>query len=162
MLLLFSHSVLSDPLQSHWLQHARLPFPSLFPRAYSNSCPSHQWCHSNISPSVIPFSSCLQSFPESGSFPRVSFLHQVAEYWSFNISLSNQYSGLISFRIDWLDLLEVLGTLESLLQNHSSKSISSSTFSLLHGPTLTSMHDYWKNHSFDYMDLCQQTNISAF
>ena len=68
-------------------------------------------------------------------------------YWSFNISLSNKYSGLISFRIDWLDLLAVQGTLKSLLQHHRSKA--SKVFSFLYGPTLTSIHDYWKNHSFD-------------
>ena len=81
------------------------------------------------------------------------------KYWSFSFSISpsNEYSGLISFRIDWFDLLAVQGTLKSLLQHHSSL-----VLSLLYGPTLTSIHDYWKNHSFDYMDLCQQSDISAF
>ena len=69
----FSRSVMSDPLQPHGLQHTRLPCPSPTPRAYSNSCPSSQWCHSTISSSVVPFSSCLQSFPASGSFPRSQF-----------------------------------------------------------------------------------------
>ena len=69
----FSHSVMSDSLQPHGLQHSRLPFPSPTPRACSNSCPSSQWCHSTISSSVIPFSSCLQSFPASGSFPMSQF-----------------------------------------------------------------------------------------
>ena len=64
----FSHSVMSDSLQPHGLQHARLPCPSLTPGAYSNSCPSSRWCHPTISSSVIPFSSCLQSFLASGSF----------------------------------------------------------------------------------------------
>ena len=64
----FSHSVMSDSLQPHGLQHARLPCPSPTPRVYSNSCPSSQWCHPTISFSVVPFSSCLQSFPASGSF----------------------------------------------------------------------------------------------
>ena len=73
------------------------------------------------------------------------------EYWtfSFNISPSNQYSGLISFRMDWLDHFAVQGTLKSLLQHHSSKSINSSALSFLYSPTLTSTRDYWKNHSFD-------------
>ena len=73
------------------------------------------------------------------------------KYWSssFSISFSNEYSGLISFRIDWLDLLAVQGTLKSLLQHHSSKTFSSSALSFLYSPTLTSIHDYWKNHSFD-------------
>ena len=94
------------------------------------------WHHPTISSSVVPFSSCLQSFPTSqqGLFQWVSFLHQVAKYWSFNISLSNQYSGLISFRIDWLDLLAVLGTLKSLLQHHSSKAsvLQRSAFFMVH------------------------------
>ena len=76
--------------------------------------------------------------------------------FSFSISPSNEYSGLISFRMDWLNLLAVQGTLKSLLQQHSSKASI-----LLYGPTLTSIHDYWKNHSFDYMDLCGQSNVSA-
>ena len=73
LLLLFSHSVVSDSLWSHGLQHARLPCPSPTPGACSNSCPSSQWCHPTISSSVIPFSSCLQSFPPSGSFPMSQF-----------------------------------------------------------------------------------------
>ena len=74
------------------------------------------------------------------------------QYWSFSFSISpsNEYLGLVSFRIGWFALLAVQGTLKSLLQHHSSfKSISSSAFSLLYGPTLTSIHDYWKNHSLD-------------
>ena len=74
------------------------------------------------------------------------------KYWSFSfrVSSSNEYSALISFRIDGFDLLAVQGTLKSLLQHHSSKAPISSAFSFLYGPTLTSIHDYWKNHSFDY------------
>ena len=76
-------------------------------------------------------------------------------YWSFSFSISpsNEYSGLISFRIDWIDLLAVQGILKSLLQLPRFENISSSALSLLHSPTLTSVHDYWKNHSFGYMDL---------
>ena len=69
----FSHSVVSDSLRPHGLQYARLPCPSPTPRACSNSCPSSQWCHPTISSSVVPFSSCLQSFPASGSFPMSNF-----------------------------------------------------------------------------------------
>ena len=65
----FSHSVVSDSLRPHGLQHNRLPWPSPTSEAYTNSCPSSQWCHPTISSSVIPFSSCLQSFPASGAFP---------------------------------------------------------------------------------------------
>ena len=89
------------------------------PRAYSNSCPLSQWCHPSISSSVVPFSSCLQSFPASGSALRIRW----PKYWSFSFSISpsNEHPGLISFRMDWLDLLAVQGTLRSLLQHHSSK-----------------------------------------
>ena len=81
--------------------------------------------------------------------------------WSFSISPSNEYSELISFRIDWFDFLAVRGTLKSPPVPQF-ESISSSALSLLHSPTLTSIHDYWKNHSFDYMDLCRQSVVSAF
>ena len=88
-------------------------------------------------------------------FQWVNFSHQVAKYWSFsfNISPSNEHPGLISFRMDWLDLLAVQGTLKSLLQHHSSKA-SILRCSAFFSPTLTSIHDYWKNHSLDYTDLC--------
>ena len=94
------------------------------PRVYPNSCPLSQWCHPTISSSVIPFSSHLQSFPASGVFSNKSALHiRWPKYWSFsfNINSSNEHSGLMSFRMDWLDLLAVQGTLKSLLQHHSSK-----------------------------------------
>ena len=118
----FSRSVVSDSLWPHALQHARLPCPSPTPKVYSNSCPSSRWCHPTISYSIFPFSSCLQSFPASESFPNESVFHiRWPKYWSFSISPFNEYSGLISFRMDWLDLLAVQGTLKSLLQHHSSK-----------------------------------------
>ena len=86
------------------------------------------------------------------------------KYWSVSFSISpfNEYSGLISFRIDWLDLLAVQGTLKSLLQQNSSKAsiLQHSTF--FYGLTLTSIHDYWKNHSFDCMDFCWQSDVSSF
>ena len=98
------------------------PCPSWIPRVHLNSCPSSQWCHSTISSSVIPFSSWLQSFPASGSFPMSQFFRWPKSWsFSFSISSSKEYSGLISFRMDWLDLLAVQGTLKSLLQHHSSK-----------------------------------------
>ena len=113
---------MSDSLWPHGLQHARFPRLSPSPGACSNSCPLNQWCHPTISSSFTPFSSCLQSFPASGSFSNQSALRiRWPKYWSFNISPSREYSGLISFRIDWLDLLEVQGTLKSLLQYHNSK-----------------------------------------
>ena len=91
---------------------------------YSNSCPLSQWCHPTISSSVIPFSSHFQSFPASESYPVNQFFASGGQsYWSFSFSISpsSEYSGLISFRVDWLDLLAVQGTLKSLLQHHSSK-----------------------------------------
>ena len=121
----FSRSVMSDSLRPHRLRHTRLPSPSSTPGAYSNSWPSSQWCHPALSSFVVPFSSCLQSFPASGSFPMSqSVLHiRWPKYWSFSFSISpsNEYSGLISFRIDWFNLLVVQETLKSLLQHHSSK-----------------------------------------
>ena len=118
-----SGSLMSEFLWPHRLQHARPPCPSLTPRVYPNSCPLSRWCHPTISSSVIPFSFCLQSFPASGSFPESAFCIRWLKYWSlsFNISLSNEHSGLISFRMNWVDLLAVQGTLKSLLQHHSSK-----------------------------------------
>ena len=113
---------MSDSLQLHGLQHAKLPCPSLSPRACSNSWPLSQRCHPVTSSSVIPFSSCLQSFSESGPL-LMSWLFASGGQWSFSISPSNEYSGLISFRIDWFDLLVVQGTLKSLLQHHSSKTL---------------------------------------
>ena len=123
----FSHSVMADSLWPHGLQHAWLPYPS----------PTNSWnllklvsirlvvC-TTISSSVVPFSSFLQSFPEWGFFKWVFFFFfciRWAKYWnfSFNISPSNEHPGLISFRMDWLDLLAFQGTLKSLLQNHGSK-----------------------------------------
>ena len=122
-MLLFSRSVMSDSLQPHGLQHARLPCSSSSPRTCSNSCPLSWWCHLTISSSVVPFSSCLQSFPASGSFPESTLCTRCPKYWSFSFSISpsNEYSGLISFRADWFDLLAVQETLKSLLQHYSSK-----------------------------------------
>ena len=119
----FSCSVMSDSLWPHGLQHSRLPC-LWAPGACSNSCPLSWWCHPTISSSTVPFSSCLQSFPASGVFSNESVLHiRWLKYWnfSFSISPSNEYSGLISFRFDWFYLFAVQGTLKSLLQHHSSK-----------------------------------------
>ena len=110
----------SDSLQPHGLQHARPSCPSPAPRVYSNSCPLRWWCHPTISSSVVPFSSLLQSFPASGFFPNESVLRiRWPKYWSFSFSISpsNEHSGFISFRMDWLDLLAVQGTQKSVLQH---------------------------------------------
>ena len=130
----FSRSVMSNSLQPHELQHARTPCPSPTPGVHSNSSPLSRWCHPTISSFVVPFSSCLQSFPASGSFPMSQLFAsggQSIGVFSFNISPSNEHSGLIPFRMDWLDLLAVQGTLKSLLQHHSSKASI-----LLYSPTL--------------------------
>ena len=141
----------SNCLKPHGLQHSRLPCPSPAPRACSNSGPSSQWCHPTISSSVVPFPASI--FPAIRVFP-------VSQYWSFSFSInpSNEYSGLISLRIYWLYLLVFQRTLKSLLQAQF-KSINSLVLSFLFGSNLTSIHDYWKNHSFDYADLCQQSNV---
>ena len=107
----FSFPVMSDSLWPHGLQHARLPCPSPTPRACSNSCPLSRWCPPTISSSIVPFSSRLQSFPASGSFQWVSSSHQVAKVLELQLqhSPSNEYSGRISLKIDWFDLLAVQG-----------------------------------------------------
>ena len=110
-------------LHPHILQHIRLPCPSVSPEVYSNSCPLSQWCHPTFSSSVNPFSSSLQFLPASGSFSMSLWLFAPGgqNYWgfSFNISLFNKYSDLLSFRIDSLNL-SVQGTLKSLLQHRNS------------------------------------------
>ena len=112
---------MSESLQPHGLQHARLPSPSPIPGVYSNSWPLSQWCPLILCrPLLLP----LSNFPSIRVFSNESVLPiRWPKYWSFNfsISLSSEYSGLISFRIDWLDILAVQGTLKSLLQHHSSK-----------------------------------------
>ena len=120
----FSHSVVSDSLLPHEPQHTRPPCPSRTPGVHPNPCPLSRWCHPAISSSVVPFSSCPQSFPASGSFQMSQLFAsrgQSIGSFSFNVSLSNEHPGLISFRMDWSDLLAVQGTLQSLLQHHSSK-----------------------------------------
>ena len=109
--------------ESPWTTHSRPHYPSPTPGVYPNSCPSSQWWHPALSCSVIPFSSCPQSFPASGfsSMSQLFTLGGQSISFSFNISPSNKHPGLISFRMDWLDFLAVQGTLKSLLQHHSSK-----------------------------------------
>ena len=103
-------------------------------------------------------------FPSIKVFSKESVLRiRYPKYWSFSFSISpsNEYSGLISFRMDWFDLLAVQGTFKSS-PIPQFKSISSSVLSFLYSPTLTCIHDYWKNHSFDQTNLCWQSNVSAF
>ena len=120
---------MSNSLQPHEPQHARPPCPSPTPGVYPNSYPLSRWCHPTISSSVIPFSSCPQSFPASGSFQMSQLFasggQSIGAWASTSFLPMNTQDWfplrLISFRIDWFDLLAVQGTLKSLLQHRSSK-----------------------------------------
>ena len=116
----FSCPIISDSLWPHESQHTRPPCPSPTPGVYLNSWPSSRRCHPAISSSAVPFSSCPQSLPASGSFPMSQLF--VWSGQSTGVSaLASVLPGLISFRMDWLDLLVVQGTFKSLLQHHNSK-----------------------------------------
>ena len=117
---------MSDSLRPHEPQHSRPPCPSPTPGVHPNPCPSSWWCHPTISSSVVPFSSCLQSFLASGSFPMSQLFASGGQSIGVSASTSsehpsNEHPGLISYRMDWLDLHAVQGALRSLLQHHSSK-----------------------------------------
>ena len=121
----FSCSVVFDCLRPHGLQHTRPPCPSPTPRVYSNSCPLSWWCYPTIS-TCRPLLLLPSVFPSIRVFSSESVLHiRWPKYWnfSFSISPSNEYSGPISFRVDWLHLLAVQGTLKSLLQHCTSKAL---------------------------------------
>ena len=125
---------MSDSLWPPKLQHARLPCPSPSPRVCSNSCLLSWWCHLTISSTVVLFSSCLWSFPASGSFPISCLFIKWPQYQSFRFSINppSEFPGLISFRMDWLDLLAAQETLKSLLHHHNLKaSIWCSAFFML-------------------------------
>ena len=158
LLLLFSFPVVSNSLQLHGLQHARFPCPSPTPRAYSNSCSSCRWCHPTISSSVIPFSSRLQSFPASGTFP-VNWLFASDDQ---NTGASSPAS-VLPMSIQGSFPLRLTGLI-SLLSKGLSGVFSSTTvrrhqfFGIL--PSLqssfTTIHNHWEDHSLKYKDLCQQ------
>ena len=157
---------MSNSLQPHGLQHTRLPCPSTAPRPCSNSCPLSRWCHPTISSSVVPFSSCLQSSKtrHQSLFQWVSSLHQVAKVLELQLQhQSFQWLFRTDFLQDWL-VWSPCSTRDSQESSPTPqfKSINSSMLKLLYSLTLTSIHDYWKNQSFDKMDLCQQSNASAF
>ena len=146
----FSPSVTSDSLRPRGLQHTRLPCLISTLGTYLNSCPSSWWSSSHLILSW-PLPLWPSIFPNIRVFSNESVLHiRWPKHWrfSFSISLPNEYSGLIFFRMHWLDLLAVQGTLKSLLQYHSSKAsiLQSSAFFIVQ---LTAIHDCWKNHSFD-------------
>ena len=145
----FSHSVMSDSLRPHGLQHASPPCASPTPRVYSNSCPLSQWCHLTISSSVVPFA-FLHSLPTSGSFHMSQFFTSGGQ--SFGISASE--SVLLMNIQDWFSWgwTGLISLLPKDSQESSPtpqfKSINSLALSFLYSPTLTSIHDYWKNHTW--------------
>ena len=149
---------------THGLQHASLPCPSPFPGACSNSCPSSQWCHPTISSSVVPSSSCPQSFTAWEAFQ----MSQLFASGGQSIGVSALVSVFPMNIQDWFPWGWTVGSPCSPRDSQESsptpqfKSINSSMLSFLYSPTLTSILDYWKNCSFDYMDLCWQSNVSAF
>ena len=146
----FSCSVMSDSLRPHKLQHTRPPCPSPTPGVHSNSLPSSQWCHPAISSSVVLFSSCPQSLPASESFPMSQLFAWGGQSIGVSASASVQWIFRTDFLYDWL-----VGSPCSPRDSQESsptpqfKSINSSVLSFLNSPTLTSIHDYWKNQSLD-------------
>ena len=159
-----SRSVMSDSLRPHELQHARPLCPSPISGVHWDSCPSSQWCHPAVLSSVVPISSCPQSFPASESFP-------MSQLFAWG-GQSTGVSALASFlpkksRADLLQNGLVGSPCNPRNPQESSptpqfKIINSSVLSLLHSPTLTSIHDHRKNHSLDQTNLCWQSNVSAF
>ena len=161
---LLSRSVMPDSLWPHGLPHARLPCSLPSPGVGSNSCPLSHQCLPAISSSVISFSSCLQSSPPSGSLP-VSWIFASGGQ---SIGASASTSVLPMNILGWFPL-RLTGFISLCPRNSQEsslapqfESINSSMLSLLYGPTVTSIHDYWKNHSFDYTDFCWQSDVSAF
>ena len=147
----FSHSVMSHSLWPHEPQHTRPPCPSPTSGVHPNPCPSSWWCLPMISSSVVPFSSCPQSFPASGSFP----VSQLFAWGGQSIGVSASASVLPVITQDWSPLgwtgwisLQSKG-LSSLLQHHSSKASILWCSAFLYSATLTSIYNYWKNHSLD-------------
>ena len=166
LLLLFSCPIMSNSLQPLELQHARLLCPSSSPEVCPSLCPLHRWCHPATSSSDALFSFCLQSFPASETFQMSQLFTSIRwpKYWrfSFSFSPSDEFSELISLKIDWFVLLAVQETLRSFLQHHSLKHHNSSVLCLLYGPALTTICDHWEDNSLDCKDLCWQNNLSAF
>ena len=153
---------MSDSLRSHESQHSRPPSPSPSPRPCSNSCPLSYWCHPTNSSSVIPFSSCLQSFSASESFllswPFLSGRQNIEASASV-VPINIQ--GWFPFGLTCLISLQSKG-LSKVFSDTTIQKHQFLVLSLLYGSTLISIHDYWKNHSLDYIDLHWQSNVSAF
>ena len=158
----FSHSVMSDSLWLHGLQHTRPPWPSPTLRAYSNSCPLSWWCHPTISSSVVPLSSCLQSFPASGSFPVSQFFALGGQSIGASASASvfpMSVQGRFPLRLSGFICLLSQG-LSGVFS--STTCINFAEFCLLDHPALTTVCDHWEDHSLDYMEPCGRSNISGF
>ena len=149
LLSLFSHYIVSESLQPHGLQHARPPCPSPTLGVYSNSCPLTRWCHPTISSSIVPFSSCLQSFPASGSFQMSQFFASGGP--SIGVSASVLPMNIQDwFPLGWTGWISLQSNKLESSPTPQFKSINSLVLSFFfNSPTLTSIHDYWKNHSFD-------------
>ena len=138
-------------LQSHGLQHARPPCLSPTPRACSNSCSSSQWCHPTISSSVVLFSSCLESFPASGSFQMSQFFSSGGQSIGGSASASVLPMNIQDwFPLGWTGWISLQSKgLSRVFSNTTVQNINFSVLSFLYSPTLTTIHDYWINHSFD-------------
>ena len=149
----FSCSVMSDSLWPHGLQHARPPCLSPTPGVYSDLCPLSWWCHPTISSSVVPFSSHLQPFPASESFPKSQFFASGGQSTGISASTSVLPMNTQDWSpLGWAGLISLQSKgLSRVFSNTTVQSINSSVFSFLYSPTLTSIHDYWKNHSLDYL-----------
>ena len=158
----FSRSVVSDSLWPHELQHARPLCPSPTPGVYSNSCPSSRWCHPAISSSVVHFSSCPQSLPASGSFPMSQLYTWGGQSTGVSASTSVLPMNIQDRSLGWTGWISLQSKgLSRVFFNITVQSINIFVLRFLHSPTLTSIHDHWKNHSLDYMNLCWQSNVSA-
>ena len=160
----FSCSVVSNSLRPHELQHTRPPCPSSSPRVHSNSRPSSQWCHPAISSSVVPFSLCPQSLPASESFP----VSQLFSWGGQSIGVSALASFLPKNTQGWSPS-EWTGWISSqskgpsrVFSNTTVQKHQFFTLNVRNSPTLTSIHDHWKNNSLEQMDLCWQSNVSPF
>ena len=153
---------MANSLQPHGLQDPRLPCPSPIPRACSNSCPLHQWCHPAISSSVVPFSSHLQSFPASGSLP----MSQLFTSGGQSIRTSASASVLPMNIQDWFPLGWLVwspcspGDLQESFPTSLFKSINSSVLSFLYSSTLISIRDYWKNLCFTRLTSVRKVGMS--
>ena len=161
--LLFSHWVIFNPLWPHGLHHTRIPCASLSPRVCSNLCP-WSWCYPTTSSSVTIFSSCPQSFPVSGSLPVSKLFASGGQ--SIGASASASVLPMNSqdwFHLEWTGLISLLSKgLSRVFSNTTVQKYQFFCTPPLYSPTLTSIPNYWKNHSFDWTELCWQSDVSVF